>query len=277
MGIALLLTGCGADGVDGPPNLLDRLSPGPASRIVVVDLEAVREKLGVGALDPRAASFEDPAERSYSAIYGAAFPLVAQPRSDPVLDAVELGRVTAAAGNGYPGGRYAVTVLATDQPFDEIARALEDAGYTRDGAVLHKEGQTVAGGDGVVAVGRNAGFVRAAVDGTAEGIHGVARELVEDLAAPAAQAFEFGTDCPRAVALADGTDGAARLVVVTGAAAANHLTADDDGNPSFTGTRFDAPAADGDRVTADFTYAQDGRPPLTILAETRAEDLYDCG
>ncbi|OLF19296.1 hypothetical protein BU204_02820 [Actinophytocola xanthii] len=294
--LALLAVGCSAD--DGtswgrrlgqPVALLDRLTPGETTRAVVVDLRAAREKLGVGAVDPRTGSFEDPARRHYADLYAAAFPLTGEPRQLPVLDAVDLGRVSAVASNGYLG-EEAVAVLATDQPFDEVAAALVAAGYTRDGSLVREEdpartefagaASVVAGGEGVIAVGRSVDIVRAAAEGTAPGIRGVVRSLVDELSAPAAAAYEYGMDCPRALAVADDVDeDRGRLVVVADSPDAERLTADDPDAASFADMRFERPSVDADRVTVAMDYSSDtgAISPLVRILELVIGDVYDCG
>lgn len=281
------LAGCGGPSSGSALELLDRLTPGETPSAVVVDLRAAGEKLGVTGLDPRTAfTTGDPAQRRMAALFGAGFPLLTQPVRIPALDAIDLTRVTAVANNG-PIGRGLVVVLATEQPFDEVAGKLEAAGYTRDGDLLFKPNQArtaaasaIAGGSGVIAIGADREAVRAAAENRAEGIEGLARDVLTELDAPAAVVMAPGEGCPHAIAVADDIEGGrARLVVVTPKAQPGLLSAARPGNSSFAGRTFDPPTVDGDRVTAAFTYpAGDGfRGPLLTVGETPAEDIYTCG
>lgn len=89
------------------------------------------------------------------------------------VDAIDLTRVTAVANNG-PARRGLVVVLATEQPFEEVAGKLETTGYTRDGKLLVKPNPArtaaVAGGSGVIVIGSDREGVRAAAEDQAEGI-----------------------------------------------------------------------------------------------------------
>jgi hypothetical protein len=288
--LAAFLGGCGTSGSStGPPtgtDLLDRLSPAGQPAAVYVDLRASRAKLGVGDLDPRAIAANDLAQRRYAALYATAFPLLANPAKLPLLDMIDLAKAKAVATNGVGAGRRQVVVLATDQPFENLAAALVAAGYQRDGSMLHQPdaarsvgASTVAGGPGLIALGENADTVRAAAQGGAEGIRGPVRELVDSLGAPAILATSTAATCPTAIAFTDDIDGdRGRLVVVDAGANADRLTADDPNNTVLLGKRFDRPTIDHGRLTVTFSYQPDASPrPLEILPEASLRDLYHCG
>jgi hypothetical protein len=282
----LVLTGCGGSSPESAVDLLDRLTPGRTASAVVVDLRAAGEKLGVTGLDPRTAfASRNPGERRLAALFGAGFPLLAQPTSIPAVDAIDLTRVTAVANNG-PAGRGLVVVLATDQPFAEVAGKLQAAGYTRDGDLLVKPNpartaaaSAVGGGSGVIVIGSDREGVRAAVEDRAEGIEGLALDVLTNVDAPAAAVLAPGEGCPHAIAIADDIDeGRGRLVVVTPDARPDRVTANQPGNVSFKNRTFEPPTVDDDRVTVPFRYPTDatGHTPLLTLGELIPKDVYDC-
>jgi hypothetical protein len=207
----------------------------------LVDLLRVRGDLQIGPTDPRQAfGSTNPADRRFAALFGIGFPLLEQPQQVPALDAIDLTRVAAVANNGLLAGRQLVVVLATAQPFAEIATKLRSAGYSGQGDVLTDKNlppalaaaSTVAGGQGVVAIGADATAVQAAANGTAAGIHGVPRDLIAALNAPAATVFVPGSGCIQAIGLADDVaDDRGSLAVVTDSPQAGRLTA---GQPRTT-------------------------------------------
>jgi hypothetical protein len=167
-----LLVSCGKSGsstaAPSGTELIDRLSPAGQPAVVYVDLHAVRTALGIGELDPRKTLGTNVAQRRYAALYASAFPLLAKAVTVPLLDMIDLATAKAVATNGLGAGRHQVVVLATDQPFDDLAGKLVAAGYQRDGSVLHQENaarsvgaSTVAGGPGLIAVGEDTDAVRA--------------------------------------------------------------------------------------------------------------------
>ncbi len=87
------------------------------------DLRVIRARLGVGDLDPRTIAANDLVQRRYAALYATAVPLLASPAKPPLLEMIDLARVKAVATNGVGAGRRQVVVLATDQPFENLAAA----------------------------------------------------------------------------------------------------------------------------------------------------------
>jgi hypothetical protein len=270
-------TGCGLFGGSDASaiQLLDRLAPLDVPAAVVVDVAAVRRELGLGA-----AGGNEDAERRFNGVVGNAYPLLTTPFQSAVRDAIDLGRVTRAVGNGG-SGRQAVTVLATDQPFDDVAKALEAGGYKRDGKVLRAPGNSrsmeagaVAGGKGVIVVGGDAAAVLAAAEGRNGGIKGTVREVADSLKAPAVKVVAPKGACFKAMAAADDLkDRRGRLVVVASGATADKFAK----QLQTVGYTLDPPKVDGERVTATLSYEENAATPLRLVGgEVPAKDIYNC-
>jgi len=279
--VLFAVAGCGLFGGSDTDDikLLDRLTVLDVPAVVVVDVAAVRRGLGLGA-DYGKTDTTSPAERRFIDLLGAAHPLLLTPFQSAAREAIDLGRVTAAAGNGG-SGRQAVTILATDQPFEEVAKALEAGGYHRDGKVLRApnnsramEAGAVAGGKGVIVVGGDPAAVLAAAEGRNGGVKGTVRDVADSLKAPAVKVVAPNGACFKAMAAADDLkDRRGRIVVV-----ANGATADKFAKQLQTvGYTIDPPKVDGDRVTATLTYEENAATPLQLVGgEVPSKDIYSC-
>ena len=171
LAFGVLLVGCGEGG--GNEELVSRL-PGDARALSVIDLAAVKERLGLPEdADPTRPPGDSGSEAQTRlfAYAGNAFPYLA--RFDRTfMEAIDESRVTQAATTPV-SGPDTVVVLATDQPFDdEIAKRLERAGYrARDGLLVNED---AGGPGGFAAVGGEDGVVVLAGDapGRAAGARG---------------------------------------------------------------------------------------------------------
>jgi hypothetical protein len=289
LAVVLTLAGCDGDsggGGGGSDNhavaLLDRLAPASPVGPVVVDVAWLRRALGVGTT--YGAQSTDPAgptKSRFTTVVSAAFPLLASARKSVVRDAIDLGRVTAAASNSV-ASLTGVSVLASDQPFEDVSKALVAGNYSLDGEVWRapadnrvSEAAAVAGVKGLIIVGRDVAAVRAVAQGKNGGIKGTARELVESLNAPAVAVFASQDGaCPKAIAAADDIkDSRGRLVVLAAGARADRLA-----NPlPLSNFRLDEPKVDGDRLTALVTYDPAAGPPLQIVGGELSPDMiYKC-
>ena len=188
LAVGISLAGCG-EGGDNGEELVSRL-PGDARALSVIDLAAVKERLGLPEdADPiRPPGDGGEAQARLFAYAGGAFPYLA--RFDRTfMEAIDESRVTQAATTPV-SGPDTVVVLATDQPFDdEIAARLERAGYrARDGLLVNEDAggpsgfAAVGGEDGVVVLAGDARAARRALEGEQPG--GLTRELLNEIDAP---------------------------------------------------------------------------------------------
>jgi hypothetical protein len=280
------LSGCGSE----PPSavsLLDRLAPLTPPAAAVIDVSRARDDLGVGDIGfIDALSSDDPAKARFGYLVSVGFPLLRSPVKVALLDALDSAKVTAVAANAVAYTRTAVTLIATDQPFDEIAEALVKAGYVRSGNLLRGpatlkpvEAQAVAGGEGVIAVGADIESVQAAAEGKGGGIKGPVRDLVTARDVPAAAAVETGTACPKALAVTDDVKNRrAQLVILDSAPKASRFTAGR-GSFIFRTFTFSEPKVDPDRITVDLTYpagTTSPQPMESLYGETPIEGIYNC-
>ena len=282
---AVCLAGCGG-GSDGE-ELAERL-PGDARALSVIDLAAVKERLGLPEdADPTRSPGDAGglAQARLFAYAGGAFPYLA--RFDRMFtEAIDESRVTQAAATPV-SGPDTVVVLATDQPFDdEIAGRLERAGYRpRDDVLVNEDDPgggpasfpAVGGEDGVVVLAGDAQTARRTLDG--EQPDGPTRRLLNEIDAPVRDATTLGAGgdtCVRGIALGDSVDPAeVELVVsVEGDASAERL--EDPG--SAVGEAFEPgdPEAEGNLARLPLSYRpRPGAAPIQALA-ARLPPPYRC-
>jgi hypothetical protein len=280
------LSGCGSD-PEPAVDLLDKLAPLTPPAAAVIDVSRARADLGVGDIGfIDALKSDDPAKARFGYLVSVGFPLLRAPVKVALVDALDGNRVTAVASNAVAYSRTSVTLIATDQPFDEIAEALVKAGYTRTDKLLRGpssikpvEAQAVAGGDGVIAVGADMESVRIAAEGKGGGIKGTVRELVEARDVPAAAAMETGTACPRAIAVTDDVKNRkAQLVVLDSTPKASRFTAGR-GSFIFRTFSFSEPKVESGRLVVDLTYpagTTSPQPMESLYGETPIEGIYNC-
>jgi hypothetical protein len=292
LAVALALSACGDDdGEDGvsvrdPGALIDRV-PGKPSGLVFVDIAAVRDKLGAPDDAPvsQLGNGDDAIRVSQSA--GRAMPWLSAPRRTPLHDAIETGAVDAAAANtvfGPPG----ISVIETSQPFEQIAAALEDQGYKRDGDLLKTDlGQQFSypvvadGGDGVIVLGFKRSTVEDAVAGSA-GSDDPARPLLGQVEGVARGGRPVEVNCLRALAVGESFDpDTAELgIQVDGEASADRFRLPD--ADLKTPLEYGEPEVDGGVLTAEITAGREPdvagvQIPFDLLVEALDPSrIYEC-
>lgn len=273
--------------------------------VAVTDFVAARAALALGA-DANPTIDEGPDEQALRRLGRAAILSDPLPYDghDPAATAIDHGQVTAAATVNMAEGSdvWQVTLIATPQPFDEIAAALEEAGYVRDGDVLAYDEftldeanelppgvlyETIVGGDGVVALAQSgpSGMGAAAtllgdiVVGDA-GEEGMAAAVVASLTAPTrlgVASSDPDAPCVQGIGLGDHLDGTGELLIRPDGdadVAAGAVDGDEIGSATLS-----APIADG----GDLRYATAGDGNLVFVGntlaahwESLAADLYRC-
>jgi hypothetical protein len=196
---ALAVTSIGASGCGGDSaprqDILDRL-PAESDTIQYLDAATFREQLGL----PPDATPDTSGGEEAEAIESLRDAMAFVPRGGSATDApVDMGQVQSAAqGLSVAQGADVpiITVIETEQPFDEIAARLEEGSYTRDGSVLDDRlGDDVVAdaGNGVVPFGHDAeppaGEVRLTTAETAD-----AESLFEPSLLPAIESGEPTAD-----------------------------------------------------------------------------------
>ena len=292
---AALLCGCGS-GEDRPDELAGMIPPNPVGSLVVADLAELRERAGLPEdADPSDGLADgEPAEQRFAFNAAAAMPHLTDPRDLPIGEALDESRVQAAASSGF-WGPESITVVSSDQPFEEVATVLEAAGYARDGDVLESDRAAllvtypvVAGGeDEVIAMGSSRDAVEAALerDGAPDGRPA---ELLEQLGeAPAVSLLARIANplgCLEAVAIADqveGGEGELLLSIEGGADPALFLldrAAGVRGLSPAASFEFAEPEAKGDLLRVSFRYPlEEPGAPLALLGEdVPGSTVYAC-
>jgi hypothetical protein len=215
------LAGCGGgtpdtDGDLSAAELAAKLPQTEFARAAAVDVAAAKEAAG---LEPDADPLEldfTPAESIFasSAFFG--LHSVSQLVENPVREAFDHSLISAYAGQPYLTDE-GVTLVSTSQPYEEIASALEDAGWQRDGDVLSSDGNpeevtytAIAPGDGFIVLGYDAELVEQVASGDAAPSESGELELLEGLDAPAVLATipeTEGLECVDSITYEDPIDG----------------------------------------------------------------------
>ncbi|MFC7404735.1 hypothetical protein [Georgenia alba] len=277
--VAVVLTVLLPDTYRGVADLADRVAThGDARRgLVAVDLAAVREDLGVpedvDLFGPLPAD-DDDAWRAYFSSVAVAIPHVPQIAPDdvdPAIEAIDLGAVMAAATTTrfIPGS---LTVLRTEQPFEEIAAGFTDGDYERagdtlsyvgDGRIgLHASYSHLAYRDGLLALTSDPeADVSRVQDAVGQGGKGgelveLAAEQLEETAAAYVEAEPGGgpPGCVDSLVVGDSFTGTAQVTFI-GAGVQPAL----DQRPGIA-EAFDVgePQVDGDRTVVELTESQPG-------------------
>jgi hypothetical protein len=229
---ALSACGGGTERADLPA-LMEQLPIGRYDPVALIDLDQARDALDLPSdADPSFVSPErSDAEEAFSAAtrstllhLRASHPSIPPP---PIRDALDLSRASGIVSNDQVRDE-GMALVVTDQPFDEIAAALEMEGYVRDGDVLSSDRPWpeifyphIAGGDGVVALARSpeapdGSLALAAATRSGAPTDGPARELAARADAPAVRAVTLDGDCVLAVATAERFgDGEATILLST--------------------------------------------------------------
>ena len=189
---AAVLAGCGAGEEDAvlppdPPDIeaLVDYFPDDAYQMHAVDLVALRAELGLrGTADPTV--YPEPvkkmtrAEMLFSGGALRALPYARQAQAEffdpgraPLSMAIDHSLVKGAASAETPAGT--ITVIATDQPFEEVAGALAGQDWTEDGDVLESpdEEDTIRfaapAGDGEIVLSSDRALLDSAVGEETDG------------------------------------------------------------------------------------------------------------
>lgn len=221
--VIALISGCGGTEVSDLPEApsdLARLMPENPFGISEVDLVALKEALGLPADADPGAPPDSEAQQRLAAVARAVLPFCGSGEEPPepidiaIREAVDCSRVEAAAAPAGVG-LWSLTIMRTEQPFEEIADSLTDAGYSREGRLLGYPGGdvpmrylgVVAGpeDDSLIALSRDPTVGFAALGGPfAESETRPALSALAALpAAPARTAWLDTGDCIAAYAMAD--------------------------------------------------------------------------
>lgn len=288
---AFAACGGGSDGGgDGRAvaGLVDRL-PEDAPRVASMDVAAYREALDLAEDQGFEDGFDDRSRPLLFALSDAV-PFLADPRSTPISEAFDTGAVTAVASVpvAFDPDR-GVVVVRTDQSFEDLAGALEDQGYERDGDVVATDqppmrvgGVTVAAsaGDDVVVLATSTELARSVAGGEGDGpalagaLGSVEGPFRMALAAPDGESCVATVAAGWQVAPAEGevevtlTDAAA-----DGADAEALLSGD---LPPDRQVELVAPEVDGATVRAGFRTDTVGSPFGFMSSEATLDDIYRC-
>jgi hypothetical protein len=248
----------------------------------VVNVAQVRSLLKLPA-DASPLSATDAVHRRYADLLAVAVPQLESPytASARVMAAINFSQVTAAANSGI--GTDQVVVLATTQPFAQLAGKLTAAGYTRSGDLLRMPAQlapgeipAIAGTQGFVALGTDPATVQAVAEGHAKGVNGPVRDALTTLNSPVAESAPLAGSCLTGFAMSDDITGdAGRFLITTNNPQANRLTM---GNvTSLLHVQLGTATASGDQLTVPYTYKPSaGAPPLDSLGELPINQIYRC-
>lgn len=291
----LLAAGCGGEDEeeDAPDSgvqaaSLARLLPtGELPGLIAADVAAAREANGLAAdADPLdgfpGGSTEE--QRFAGAFIGMRD--VTSPIESPIRTALDHGAITAYAGN-QNFGRDAVVLVATSQPFDEIATSLEGEGYELEGDVLVGDGlapeliyTAVAEADGYIVLGSDPALVGAIAEGSDSTGPPEEVELLDGLDGPVMAATSLGSDCLDSITIEDRMDGTAELRLnLSTEPDPEGFGLDDEPGPLF-GYSLDEPTVDGDALAVEIESNTDTPvlSPIGLLnADVPAGTIYDCG
>jgi hypothetical protein len=296
--VALTGAGCGSDSDSGESSASTDLAaslPGDPTAVYYLDLEATRQELGVAAdTDPvsEEALTGDADDEQAAELYltaGIVLPHVTESFSerfelDATGEAIDHSQVSAAAsGEGGDGGR--AVVLATDQPFDEIAQSLEAAGFEADGDVLSGANAdpepafpyVAETGDGTVVLATELAAAEEAAAGETSASDAAA--LAGKLDQPQRQALAAEQDCVRGFAVGgDAVGGELEIVIrVDGEPDADRV-ANEAALISGGTIVLGEAEVDGDLVRVTATAPEGGDEPTGEFAGggVFTDDVYEC-
>lgn len=233
---ALVLSACGgddapdADGGLSAKELAAKLPEGggprpgstESSAVVAADVDAARKAAGLEpGTDPTEISTSREELRFGLSTFTALRDLSAL-TDNPVRAALDHGLISAYAGHTYLSDN-AVALLSTSQDFNDIASALEDDGWERDGAVVSTEGNpdeltytAVGAANGFVVLGYTAEAVEAMASGESPPSESGELEVLDSLDAPVIGATIPGADsaeCVESAAFEDFVDESFRFYI----------------------------------------------------------------
>lgn len=283
--------GVGAGGRDSVSELVERL-PEDALMLASIDLVAVRRELGL----PDDQGIDDLSDDSVQQLAFALFevvPFLGNPRVTPIREALDTGAMSAVASVPYAfAPERAAVVVRTAQPFDELAAALEDRGYERDGALLVTDGRVsemggdtvvAAAGDDLIVLAQSAEVARAVAAGEGDGP--ALADAFDAVDGPVRIAFATPADrdsCVETLAAGSQVDPAEGAIVVTVAEPddADELELLPGDSPVARGVDLDPLRVDGRTVTTRYRYHRDdgfGSPLAFLTAATSEGDgFYRC-
>ena len=260
-----------------------------------VDVAAAKEAAGLPEdADPTDLGETPEDVRFASSTFSAFFSLSALVEN-PVRSAMDHSLITAYAGNLDYTSEDTVTLVSTSQDFEDIATALEDEGWERDGDVLtgdsDEQGLTysaVAAGDGFLVLGYSADAVESVASGEAQPSEAGDVSAIEDLDAPVVGAVVprgvEGLDCVTLVAYEDFVNGDAELqITVDGQADEESLSKQIRQDSESAGFTFDSAQAEGETLTVVLKGrdAEGIANNPSLLIGTGFDEtgplLYDCG
>jgi hypothetical protein len=297
---AVALAACGG-GDDSPDTdgglsameLAAKLPEGGVPQAVAVDVVASKEAAGVSEdADPIELGTSPNEVRLGSSAYFALFSLSAKV-DNPVRTAMDNSQITAYAAHPDYRSDDSVALVSTTQDFEEIASALEDEGWERDGDVLtgesDAEGLTydaVGAADGFVVLGYSKEAVEAVVSGSAKPSDTGEVKALEGLDAPVIGAVipdVEGLECVSLVTFEDFVDGRSGIqMTVDGEADAKNISKQLEQDSASAGFTVASEDANGDTATIELKGRDDeglaNSPAILIAAgfDDNGPLLYDC-
>lgn len=200
---------------------------------------------------------------------------------EPVAEAFDGRAITAAVTGGGSGG--VLTAIQTSQPFEQLATALADDGYERDGSVLSKPGAEVsevaAAGDGVVVLSTDDASAAEAV-ADPKGGPAAALALAEPADEPIVQVLAGLPDrCVTGYGGWQDASGSSGAFVIATDGAAVLERVELAGFERFTETDVGEASADGNTVEVPFSGGgENGAESVrSLIAGSLGRGLYDCG
>ncbi len=268
--VACALAACGSEPAGSRPAAepvpLERRVGPDAPAIVEVDVAALRGELGLrGAVD---------ADERGRMLLASAVPYLQDPDS-PLAEAVDRGKITHAVHDVV--GQ--VSVIATDQPFAEIERALLERGARSDGNLVRGpvgDAYAVAAtGDGALVIGPDAASVGRAVERTDGGIASELRGVLALLDEPVrAAAVPSTSGCVVALGIGAGVgDDATAVIELTGRPSGGRVALG-----RWLGKRvfeLGEPIVEGSRITVPVGWS--AIPPTNVVrGDLPVESIYRC-
>lgn len=299
--VAMVLGGCAGSEGDhdieaggsggGELDELVELLPEDASLLAVVDVAAVqRSLLGEGRA---VGDLSDEDTRDLAVLLATAMPFTSDLQETPIGRSLDIGAMTAVASVPFAfAPDRAVVVVRTSQPFDDLAAALEEEDFERDGDLVWTEGPVrelggatavTPAGDDLIVLAQSREVARAVADGDGDGP--VLAEQLDPVDGSIRVVFASDADSDSCVAtMAAGWEidaGEGRLVITLvddgseDAVAADGFELLRDG-PAAETVDIDPPEVDGRTITAGFRHDGPGSPLEFLAFEDLRDELYRC-
>jgi hypothetical protein len=298
---ALAIGGCGGDDTSdtngglAADELAALLPDAGIPQAAAVDVVAAKEAAGLPEDADPIVLGDTPEENRFAFSTFFAMRHLSVVTDNPVRRALDHSLITAYAAHPFVADE-AVTLVSTSQSFEDIADALEEDGWEREGDVLSTEGDpealgytAVAAGDGHLVLGYSSDGVSAVATGSAEPSESGELKALENLDAPVVTAVlpesPPSPECVSLVTFEDFVDGTSEVhLTVDGASKATP----DRLNPTLAkdlpsiGFDFKSAEAAGDTLTIKLSGLKDGTlvnsPALFVATALDGEGpvLYDC-